>query len=55
MKVCPADDCQWAFYNASRNRSAVWCDMCVCGNCAKVREFRERTRAGGDGHAHEHD
>ena len=46
LKLCPADTCQWAFYDASRNRSAVWCDMRVCGNRAKVRGFRERTRAG---------
>jgi predicted RNA-binding Zn ribbon-like protein len=46
LKVCPADDCQWAFYDESRNRSATWCDMKVCGNRAKVRTFRERTRPG---------
>ena len=51
LKACPAETCQWAFYDASRNRSAVWCDMRVCGNRAKVRGFRERTRDG----AHEHD
>ena len=48
LKACPADTCQWAFYDASRNRSAVWCDMRVCGNRAKVRGFRERTRGGGE-------
>jgi len=54
LKACPAETCQWAFYDTSRNRSAVWCDMRVCGNRAKVRGFRERTR-GGDGHGdHEH-
>ncbi len=42
LKACPADTCQWAFYDASRNRSAVWCDMRVCGNRAKVRGYRER-------------
>jgi predicted RNA-binding Zn ribbon-like protein len=42
LKVCPADDCQWAFYDRSKNRSAVWCDMKVCGNRAKVRTFRAR-------------
>jgi predicted RNA-binding Zn ribbon-like protein len=42
LKVCPAETCQWAFYDASRNRSAVWCDMRVCGNRAKVRGYRER-------------
>jgi predicted RNA-binding Zn ribbon-like protein len=42
LKVCPADTCQWAFYDASRNRSAVWCDMASCGNRQKVRSYRER-------------
>jgi predicted RNA-binding Zn ribbon-like protein len=42
LKVCLADDCQWAFYDLSRNRSAVWCDMKVCGNRQKVRSYRER-------------
>lgn len=45
LKVCPADDCQWAFYDVSRNRSAVWCDMAVCGNRQKVRAFRTRRDA----------
>jgi predicted RNA-binding Zn ribbon-like protein len=45
LKICPADDCRWAFYDESRNRSATWCDMKVCGNRAKVRGFRERTRS----------
>ena len=42
LKVCPAEDCQWAFYDASRNRSARWCTMDVCGNRTKVRRYRER-------------
>src|SRR3954453_2228720 len=46
LKVCPADDCQWAFYDPSRNRSATWCSMKVCGNRHKVREFRERRQRG---------
>ena len=44
LKACLADDCQWAFYDLSRNRSAVWCDMKVCGNRAKARAYRERQR-----------
>jgi predicted RNA-binding Zn ribbon-like protein len=43
LKACLADDCQWAFYDQSRNRSGVWCDMKVCGNRHKVREFRARS------------
>ena len=42
LKACPAHDCQWAFYDRSRNRSGVWCDMAVCGNRTKVRAYRER-------------
>ena len=45
LKVCPAEDCQYAFYDTSRNRSGVWCTMGVCGNRAKVRSFREREGA----------
>jgi predicted RNA-binding Zn ribbon-like protein len=47
LKVCPASDCQVAFYDASRNRSAVWCDMAVCGNREKVRKFRAKQRKTG--------
>jgi predicted RNA-binding Zn ribbon-like protein len=42
VKACRADDCQWAFYDRSRNRSGVWCEMAVCGNRAKVRAHRRR-------------
>ena len=42
LKACLADDCQWAYFDRSRNRSAVWCDMKVCGNRSKVRSYRER-------------
>jgi predicted RNA-binding Zn ribbon-like protein len=42
VKACRAPDCLWAFYDRSRNRSGVWCDMAVCGNRTKVRAYRER-------------
>jgi predicted RNA-binding Zn ribbon-like protein len=42
VKACRAHDCQWAFYDRSRNRSGVWCEMAVCGNRTKVRAYRER-------------
>jgi predicted RNA-binding Zn ribbon-like protein len=45
VKACRADDCQWAFYDRSRNRSGVWCEMAVCGNRAKVRAHRQRAGA----------
>jgi hypothetical protein len=42
VKICPADDCRWAFYDTSRNHSRQWCSMEVCGNRAKARAHRER-------------
>jgi predicted RNA-binding Zn ribbon-like protein len=42
LKVCPDDDCAWAFYDESRNRSRRWCSMNVCGNRHKVRAYRDR-------------
>lgn len=44
LKACPSDDCMWAFYDHSRNRSKQWCTMDVCGNRAKARSYRERQR-----------
>ena len=42
VKICPADDCLWAFYDQSRNGSRQWCSMAVCGNRAKARAHRAR-------------
>jgi hypothetical protein len=42
VKICPADDCRWAFYDTSRNHSRQWCSMDVCGNRAKARTHRQR-------------
>jgi predicted RNA-binding Zn ribbon-like protein len=45
LKVCPAEDCQWAFLDSSRNRSRHWCSMEVCGNRSKTRRYRSRRSA----------
>jgi predicted RNA-binding Zn ribbon-like protein len=42
VKICPADDCRWAFHDTSRNGSRQWCSMAVCGNRAKARAHRAR-------------
>lgn len=42
LKICRNDECQWAFYDHSRNHSGAWCTMAVCGNRMKGRTFRER-------------
>ena len=46
LKACRAETCQWAFYDRSKNRSATWCSMEVCGNRAKARAYRARQKAG---------
>jgi len=40
LKACANDECQWAFYDRSRARSAKWCSMGVCGNRMKQRAWR---------------
>jgi len=45
LKACRRDVCRWLFYDRSRNRSARWCQMAVCGNRTKTRAYRAR-RAG---------
>lgn len=45
LKACRRDVCGWLFYDRSRNRSAVWCQMAVCGNRVKTKAYRERRPA----------
>jgi predicted RNA-binding Zn ribbon-like protein len=45
LKACPREECEWAFYDHTKNRSGRWCRMDLCGNLAKARAFRERRRA----------
>ena len=44
LKICPGDDCGWAFYDHSRNQSGRWCSMAVCGGRAKARAHYRRRR-----------
>jgi predicted RNA-binding Zn ribbon-like protein len=44
LLACANDDCQWAFYDRSRNHGGTWCDMATCGNKLKNRDFRARAR-----------
>jgi hypothetical protein len=48
LRACP--DCQWVFYDSSRNASRTWCAMTAggptgrgCGSIAKTRAYRART------------
>jgi predicted RNA-binding Zn ribbon-like protein len=40
--------CEYAFFDRSKNRSAAWCAMSICGNRTKNRAYyrRRRTSAG---------
>ena len=40
LKVCR--NCDWSFYDYSKNRSASWCSMQLCGNRLKTRAYRRR-------------
>jgi predicted RNA-binding Zn ribbon-like protein len=42
LKACRNEECTWVFYDASKNHSATWCSMRVCGNRMKARTYRRR-------------
>jgi predicted RNA-binding Zn ribbon-like protein len=42
LKACR--NCRWAFYDYSKNRSARWCSMTICGNRLKTRAYKRRRR-----------
>jgi predicted RNA-binding Zn ribbon-like protein len=44
LKICPGEDCGWAFYDHSRNQGGRWCSMSVCGGRAKARSHYRRHR-----------
>jgi predicted RNA-binding Zn ribbon-like protein len=46
LKACRNHRCRWAFYDRSKNRSASWCSMQLCGNRTKTRAYRARSRQG---------
>ena len=42
LKCCRNHHCRWSFYDYSKNRSASWCSMQLCGNRRKTRDYRAR-------------
>jgi predicted RNA-binding Zn ribbon-like protein len=44
LKICSSDECEWAYYDHSKNRSRSWCEY-GCGNKMKTRAYRARQRA----------
>ena len=47
MKGCR--QCGYAFFDRSKNRSAAWCAMSICGNRTKNRSYRRRRAARASG------
>src|SRR5579871_83083 len=45
LKCCRNHHCRWSFYDYSKNRSASWCSMQLCGNRTRTRAYRARQRA----------
>jgi predicted RNA-binding Zn ribbon-like protein len=45
LKCCRNHDCRWSFYDYSKNRSATWCSMQICGNRTKTKAYRRRVRS----------
>ena len=43
MKACR--QCEYAFFDRSKNRSAAWCSMSICGNRTKNRAYYRRRTA----------
>jgi len=41
LKICASDECEWAYYDHSKNRSRNWCEY-GCGNKIKTRAYRAR-------------
>jgi predicted RNA-binding Zn ribbon-like protein len=48
LKACRGDDCHWAFYDHSKNRSGHWCTMRLCGTRTKMRRYRRSARSRSD-------
>jgi predicted RNA-binding Zn ribbon-like protein len=44
VRICGSDTCSARFYDRSPAARRRWCSMAFCGNQAKARRFRERTR-----------
>ena len=42
LRICRHDVCRWAFFDASRNHTGVWCTMSICGNRVKSANLRRR-------------
>lgn len=47
LRLCRRPDCQWCYYDTSKNGSARWCSSDPCGDVMKARAYRSRRREAG--------
>jgi predicted RNA-binding Zn ribbon-like protein len=45
VRICASETCSARFYDRSPTSARLWCSMRGCGNVAKARRHRVRTRA----------
>jgi predicted RNA-binding Zn ribbon-like protein len=45
VRICAADTCSARFYDRSPAGRRRWCSMALCGNEAKARRYRQRSRS----------
>lgn len=44
IKQCQGEHCGWLFFDTTKNKNRRWCEMEVCGNRAKQKQFMERRK-----------
>jgi predicted RNA-binding Zn ribbon-like protein len=44
IKQCPGEHCGWLFFDTTKNKNRRWCEMEVCGNRAKQKQFAQRRK-----------
>lgn len=42
LRICAAEDCQWAFFDHSKPGRGRYCSPDMCGNRVKTRAYRQR-------------
>jgi predicted RNA-binding Zn ribbon-like protein len=45
LHSCGGERCEWMFLDLSKNGKRRWCSMATCGNDAKVKKFRSRSKS----------
>lgn len=42
IKECP--NCGWLYFDISKSKSRVWCNMKTCGNTKKIKKYYEKNK-----------